>query len=243
MQPKNEWFIWGAGALVFVLMLCAFKVATGAEPDAEPIARERVFNLPQDSDKWFMSVIGDGGDRHTEILAWFDENADLAELKSQVHFHRITTDSRAFKDRYAKNVTELPTIRVQKSDGYVVYEVSGAAVPDDAGDLLSEVAYASHMAGGPIFNRDGRIFPIFPIFRRPLLPYRYRHQEQHQQEDCDICPAPDPSVQPPVTPRPSKPEPKPDRGVPVGITVLLSLLSILGGGAGGIVGKWKTLTS
>lgn len=204
-------------------------------------ARERVFDLPQDGDKWFISVVGDEDSAHFNmILNWFDENEDLAELKSQVHFHRITTDSIAYRERYQKNTHELPMIRLQRADGYVAFEVTGGAIPDTARSLLTEIGYATHLAGGPIFNRDGYVFPVFPIFRRPLLPYRYRQEQLRQQEeDCDTCPAPAPPLPRPEPRPPSKPKPK---GISPMMGALLALLGAGAGGIGGAVRKWKALT-
>jgi hypothetical protein len=217
-------------------MLGAFNFAFGQE------ARERVFDLPQDENKWFISVVGDRDGAHYQmILSWFDENEDLAEMKSQVHFHAIATDSAAYRDRYQHNTTDLPMIRVQKADGYVVHEVSGGTVPDTDSALLTELGLATMQAGGPVFNRDGRIFPIFPIFRRPLLPYRHRleeYLEDQQNDDCDDCPAPAPIVRPKPKP-PAKPK---DKGVPGGIVAVLALLGAGAGGIGGALKKWKALT-
>jgi hypothetical protein len=235
-KTMKRWRIWLTCLVVYVLMLGAFSMALGQE------ARERVFDLPQDETKWFISVVGEKGDSHYQmLLAWFDENADLNELKEQVHFHMITTGSVAYKERYADNTPALPMVRLQRADGYVAYEAASGALPDTSGGLLTEMGYATHLAGGPIFNRDGRIFPIFPIFRRPLLPYRYRQEQLRQEEDCDTCPAPPPAV-PETRPRtPAKPpEPK---GISPVIATLLALFGAGAGGIGGAIKKWKDLTN
>ena len=214
------------------MMLVLSSIAGGAEIEA----RERVFDLPQDEGKWFVSVVGEKEDeRYNIMLSWFGSNADLAEMKSQVHFHEIIKDSIAFKERYAKNVSKFPTIRVQKANGYVVYEASGDAIPDTAARLLAGVGRATLLAGGPIFNRDGRIFPVFPIFRRPFLPYRYRQEELRRlREDCDTCPPP---VLPPMNIE--IPRPPVDKGTSPWVAVSLIIASFLGGAGGGLVSQIK----
>ena len=245
MNWKSNALIFGAAALVFLAMLAMFSAATNGQETkapAPPEARERVFNLPQDEMKWFISIVGSKEEQHYKtLLSWFDTNADLQEMKTQVHFHKIATNSIAFKERYAKDVGVFPTIRVQKADGYVVYEAAGSELPGTAEELLTEVGYASHLAGGPIFNRDGRVFPIFPIFRRPLLPYR--HRQEQQQKDCDTCPAPSPPPESDINVSVGpQPEPKPN-GMPLAAILSLGVISLVGGGLGSAVSQWKKLSS
>ena len=98
------------------------------------LAEERVVNLPNDSGKWYVSVVGNANDaRYNEIVGWFDTNASLKKLKNQVHFCPVTSDTAIYKERYASNVKGLPTVRVQKPDGTVVYEAAGKNIPMTAG--------------------------------------------------------------------------------------------------------------
>ena len=62
-----------------------------------PVWAEQITNLPQDQDKWYVSVVGDANDAtYQSILEWFDSTPDLKELKSQVHFCPVTSDNPIF---------------------------------------------------------------------------------------------------------------------------------------------------
>ena len=67
--------------------------------------------------------------RYNEVLGWFDSNPSLAKLKDQVHFCPVASDTAIYKERYSANVKGLPTVRMQKSDGTVVYEAAGRTFP------------------------------------------------------------------------------------------------------------------
>jgi len=208
---------------------------------AEPATNERVLNLPADEGKWFVSVVGDPGDkRYVNLLAWFDSDSTLNELKASVHFHRIDNTSDAYKSRYKKSIRSLPTVRVQKPGGFVVYESSGNNIPTTARGLSYDIAVASNMAGWQILRRpifDGR---LFPIFNRPILPWRQRMERN--MNNCDTCPTPVPIVDVDVViPEPVQPEPEPE---PRRSGWLIAGLCVLCGAVGaglGVVSQWKKL--
>ena len=156
------------------------------------LAEERVVNLPQDQGKWYVSVVGSATDaRYDEIVGWFDSNASLKKLKNQVQFCTVTSDTAIYRERYAPNVKGLPTVRMQKADGTVVYEAAGKNIPMTAAGLNGALAGAVSTAQGI----------------RPILPWR-RDMERR-------CPGPCPSPQPNPQPQPD-PEPQPidDGGMP-----------------------------
>jgi len=155
------------------------------------LAEERVVNLPQDQGKWYVSVVGNATDaRYREILGWFDTDAGLKKLKDQVHFCPVTSDTAIYQARYAGNVKGLPTVRVQKADGTVVYEAAEKDIPMTAAGLNGAIAAAVGTAQGI----------------RPVLPWR-REMERR-------CPGPCPNPQPNPQPQPD-PEPQPiDDGGP-----------------------------
>jgi len=158
------------------------------------LAEERVVNLPQDQGKWYVSVVGNTTDsRYNEIVGWFDTNASLKKLKNQVHFCPVTTNTAIYQARYASNVKALPTVRMQRSDGTVVYEAAGKNLPMTAAGLNGALAGAVNTAQG----------------LRPILPWR-REMERR-------CPSPGPNPQPNPNPNPPvDPEPQPidDNGPP-----------------------------
>ncbi len=156
------------------------------------LAEERIVNLPNDQGKWYVSVVGNATDpRYNEIVGWFDTYASLKKLKNQVHFCPVTSDTATYQARYAANVKGLPTVRMQKPDGTVVYEAAGQYIPLTAGGLNGALAGAVNTASGV----------------RPVLPWR-REMERR-------CPSPCPTPQPNPQPQPD-PEPQPldDNGPP-----------------------------
>jgi hypothetical protein len=160
------------------------------------LAEERIVNLPQDSAKWYVSVVGNANDaRYNEIVGWFNTNVSLKKLRDQVHFCPVTSDTGIYKERYAANVKGLPTVRVQKSDGTVVYEAAGKNIPMTAAGLNGAIAGAVNTAQGI----------------RPILPWR-----REMERRCPgPCPNPNPSPNPNPQPQPD-PEPQPidDGGTP-----------------------------
>ena len=148
------------------------------------LAEERVINLPQDQDKWYVSVVGNANDaRYDEILGWFDSNQSLAKLKDQVHFCPVASDTAIYKERYSANVKGLPTVRMQKSDGTVVYEAAGKNLPMTAAGLNGALA-------GAVSDSQGL---------RPILPWR--RDTDHRLNDLER-PKPQPQPQPDPEPQP-----------------------------------------
>jgi len=158
------------------------------------LAEERVVNLPNDQGKWYISVVGTANDAaYLRVLGWFDATPSLKRLKDQVHFCPVTTGGPIYQERYACNVKGLPTVRVQKPDGVVVYEAAGKNLPMTAEGLYGAIA-------GAVNNAQGV---------RPILPWR-RDMERR-------CPGPCPNPNPQPTPQPQPdPEPQPldDGGAP-----------------------------
>jgi len=159
------------------------------------LAEERIVNLPQDSAKWYVSVVGNTNDaRYNEIVGWFNTNVSLTKLRDQVHFCPVTSDTGIYKERYSGNVKGLPTVRVQKPDGAVVYEAAGKNVPMTAGGLNGAIA-------GAVSNAQGL---------RPVLPWR-----REMERRCPgPCPTPNPNPNPEPQPDP-EPQPIDDGGAPI----------------------------
>jgi hypothetical protein len=155
------------------------------------LAEERVVNLPQDAGKWYISVVGDATNtRYNEVLGWFDSDASLKNLRSQVHYCPVTTNTAIYKERYQPNIKGLPTVRMQKADGTVVYEASGTNLPMTAGGLYGAMAEKAQTAQGI----------------RPLLPWR-----RDMENRCR--PGPQPKPQP--TPVPDDVLPPNDGDAPI----------------------------
>jgi hypothetical protein len=156
------------------------------------LSEERVVRLPNDAAKWYVSVVGAANDiRYQEVLGWFSNVEGLKTLKSQVQFCPVTSDTPIYKERYAPNVTALPTVRVQNDKGVVIYEAAGSGIPMTGEGLYAAIAVAVNGS-------------------EELLPWRRHHA--HPQPG----PTPDPKPDLP-SPGPVDPEPQPidDGGAPV----------------------------
>jgi hypothetical protein len=156
------------------------------------LAEERVVNLPNDQAKWYISVVGDTNDaRYNEILGWFDSNTNLNKLKSQVHFNPVTTDTAIYKERYAPNVSGVPTVRLQKANGDVIYEASGVDIPMTASGLNGAMANAVNDEAQGIRLQKRRQ-------AQPVMPWRddTNNRLKGLEKPVNPGPTPDPTPQP-----------------------------------------------
>lgn len=174
--------------LCVLCLLAVAAVPSHADTINGVLAEERVVNLPQDGGKWYCSIVGKATDpRYKELLGWFDTTASLKKLKSQVHFCPVTTTHRLYQERYGVNIKGLPTVRVQKASGEVVYEAAGKNLPLTPEGLYGAIATGVQSAQG-----------------LRLLPWR-----RDMENRCN----PQPEPQPQPNPDPD-PQPIDDGGVP-----------------------------
>jgi len=182
------------------------------------LVEERVINLPNDQEKWYISVVGDAKNaQYQMILKWFDTNSDLYKLRRQVHYIPVTTDKAVYQERYEMNVEGLPTVRMQNSAGVVIYEAAGDNLPFTPeglyGALANDVAKAQ---------------------RRCILPWR-REMERQCPGPCPTPnpdPAPDPDSDPELGPIDDggKPDVPAQSGLPPFWLMLATLLVSAGAG-------------
>lgn len=179
--------------LVLVAGLVAPMMAAESPSENGVLVEDRVLDLPQDANKWYVSVIGDAQDgRYRQVLGWFDSNASLLKLKRQVHFCPVRSNTAAFQERFASNVKGLPTVRMQTAEGIVVHESYGETIPMTPDGLYAAMADDAVKAE-----------------RCVILPWRRNHV--HPQP----CPSPAPAPAPtPITPAPKPLDPGPD-GKPI----------------------------
>ncbi len=191
-----------------------------AEPMYGVIAEERIINLPNDQAKWYVSVVGNSSDvNYQKVISWFNTDAKLKKLKDQVHFCPVAKGTAIYDSRYAKNVTELPTIRVQRADGEVIYEAYGNNIPMSADGLNNAIA-------------------------EQVMPWRKRMEDKCGPRPC---PSPNPNPSPPVDPEPQPiidgevpdMDVPPRRGKPTVIVVLLLIASTVIGGITGLAVEWS----
>ena len=201
-------------------LLAVFAAATPCLGDTVNgvLAEERVVNLPQDQGKWYVSVIGNATDpRYNEIVGWFDTNGNLKKLKNQTHFCPVTSDTAIYQSRYASNVKALPTVRMQKADGTVVYEAAEKNLPMTAAGLNGALASAVSAAQGI----------------RPVLPWRKDMERRNTVPSPNPQPQPDPEPQPIDDNGPPNVEPEPQADLPPWGVTLICLAGVLIGVASG----------
>jgi hypothetical protein len=133
-------------------------------PSVSLAAGEQVLNLPEDSHRWFISVVGQAGEsQYDAILAAFDATDSMRTLKAQVHFIPVTADSAVYQERYATGdsaINALPAIRVQTDSGVIVYQAAGN-VPTDPALLYDAIAGAVERH---------KLLPLFPLRRHHAPP-------------------------------------------------------------------------
>jgi hypothetical protein len=96
-------------------------------------AEERIVKLPQDQNKFYLTVMGDKSDKkYQQLLEWLNTNPQLKSMKAQCHFNPIDTDKQIFTEHYAKTVPALPCIRMQEANGKTVFQASGNNIPMSA---------------------------------------------------------------------------------------------------------------
>ena len=102
---------------------------------------ERVIELPEDGGKWYVTVMGDKHNHnYTDVVGWFSSHEGRKSLKSKTNFHSINSDTVMYKDRYAAEVKELPTVRIQDSEGRIAFERWGNNIPLSANAMYSAIA-------------------------------------------------------------------------------------------------------
>jgi hypothetical protein len=210
--------------LLFVVAFAA-QFALGADNGMIP-AEEKVIDLPDDSGKWYVTVMGDPKDaEYQKLVKWFDSHRGLKSLKAKTHFHAIKSDSTMYKERYADEVKGLPTVRIQDDEGRVAFERWADNVPWSHHALYEAIAGDIQTA-----QKERRCNPFRPCRPQPEKP---------------AAPCPCPPEEEPLDPEPGPvgpaeplifPVPEPTRGGPISgpITALALILSALAGsGAGG----------
>ncbi len=203
---------------ILLLLSCSISFAT---PMYGVDVEERIVNPPNDQDKWYVSVVGEG-EQYQKILGWFD-TGKLKDLKDQVHFCQVKPTDPIYKTRYAPNIKGLPTVRLQDSAGYTIYEAVGDNIPMTGEGLYSAIAIA--------------------VSVEKLLPQK-RKNRCRPNPDPDPDPAPGPNPVPPLDPAPGPlddggaPKVDPVSAVPWAI-VLLGALALLAGSIWGQVSTSK----
>ena len=180
--------------ILFVLLLLC-STCYGAE--------ERILKLPEDGDKWYISVVGDAKDAQYQSIVQRFQEGKLSELRKQVHFLSVTTDNPMYA-HYEPTLKGVPTVRVQDAEGHVIFEAS-RQIPDDLYNAIANAAERRH---------------LFPIRPRPH-PQPTPHPQPNPLPPADPAPAPvDDGGTPNIEPS------APDWGVGLGVCFLLAGIAV-----------------
>lgn len=121
---------------LFATLACPFfAMSAQAEMavDAQPVA---IKTLPNDAGKLYLTLFGADGDRQFGHIAYdLDHYPALRQFKGKTHYHAIATSAREYR-QYAKSISALPCIRLQRADGQIMYEACGDSLPKSAPALL-----------------------------------------------------------------------------------------------------------
>ena len=208
----------------FLFALCVVLMASTCFADKVNgvLSEDRVVNLPNDQGKWYISVVGDVRDaQYQTIMKWFNQDIPLRKLKAQVHFCPVKSSSVIYKARYAKNVKGLPTVRLQDSQGTVIYEAAGKNLPFTSQGLYGAFA-------GNVSKAQGT----------PILPWRRNHV--HPSPRPSPCPSPAPDLDPEPQPIDDGGEPDFDEPAQSSLPPLwLMLVTLVVSAGAGLAIEWR----
>lgn len=204
-------------------MKLSFTAAAIVSLAAACFASETVREVPppQDEAMLHLSVVGNAADsQFNQIVKWFKTDADLSVTTKRVHFHVIKTGTPIYRDRYAPNISGLPTVRLQSADGVVIYEQWSDGIPGTPGAMFLALSAKTE--------------------RKCVLPWRRKMEEQCTPKGCPI---PEPQPVPIPEPSPMLEPLQPKQGLPLILVIGIAILSFGAGGACGGYSKWKALIS
>jgi hypothetical protein len=105
---------------------------------------ERVIDLPQDQNRWYVTLIGDQANpQFQQVKEWFETHPELRKLTQATHFSVMSTRSAMYAGRCNQSASfgppSLPCVRIQNHSGEVVYQVSGSNIPLSAEALVNSM--------------------------------------------------------------------------------------------------------
>jgi hypothetical protein len=116
-------------------------VHSSCDPEQPVGVGSRVIDLPEDGNRWYLTVATDG--RNEWAATWFDADPCLARLKTQTTFNHYTPSNQMFRWRESLQIGNMfPIVALQRADGGVVYKASGRDFPRSAAQLADELAQA-----------------------------------------------------------------------------------------------------
>ena len=131
------------------------------EPAVPEAIEERVVNLPEDGHQWHTILFlrpewkSLPDERKAESL--FHSEPWLVSLKSQTHWHLITTDQTEFA-KFRPLVNATPCLVIERANGEVVYRESGPDLAHRSGGLMRSIRKEIER-----HCPDGRCLPLHPV--------------------------------------------------------------------------------
>ena len=131
---------------ILVLLLLGFSIASAWA--APRIFREHVKVLPDDSQKWYLTVfyLDRENDLASRTLAWqLNNHPSLKAALQRVHLNKFEPGHPLYEARFRTLIggvddARLPAIVLQRPDGLVVYAAMADQLPLDADTLAREMA-------------------------------------------------------------------------------------------------------
>jgi len=209
---------------------------------------------PQDQGKMHLSIVGNANDpTFRTVTDWFYDDWFLMHFREEVHYHEVTTNTEIFRERYEPNIAGLPTIRLQRADGVVIYESWDLTIPDTPEELALCLHWAVFASEFPWRNLDWFLMhcrepeELALCLRWAIFVSKssWRNLDSEQCNPWKRCcprpkPKPEPEPEPTVTPEPEvvviPEEESPDY---LWLKIMLVLTAITVGVAIGVAYEWK----
>lgn len=117
-------------AIAAMLLICATSWNAQAETGQQVAP-------PQDQDAVYVTIFGNESDaQYRALTKAVQTSPELQEMLIGSHYTAVPASSEMFKTRYGGTTPDLPCVRIQKADGTVILQTSGANAPHDAATLI-----------------------------------------------------------------------------------------------------------
>lgn len=117
-------------SLCLLCACCAPGYAVESKAVATGSLKEMVYELPSDSGKLYLTVVGAANDsQYKSLCASLNSTEECREVRDQYHYNQLAKGSAMFSARYAKDYKNFPDVRIQTADGNIVQEWSGSEIP------------------------------------------------------------------------------------------------------------------
>lgn len=119
-------------AIAAALILCGSLATNSVYAETE-----QQVAAPQDQDAVYVTVFGDESDSHYRaIKAAVRGSGEIQQMLTGSHYSEVPSSSEMFRTRYQGSTQDLPCVRIQKADGTVILQTSGANAPHNAEELI-----------------------------------------------------------------------------------------------------------